>query len=573
MPSETHQSFDSARQFWEMQSQLEDTHTSSQDSRMLNDQSGGTLPEDAFFMDGKGDPSTDNGNINEQPGNTHEFLIEMSHFHNGELVVGCRDDCKCRKTPYFAMLWPFLLFGVIIVGAILQNQGFPRRKMMHNIESSTNGDGRLHKVDLMFLRAKLKEHVRYFRHGPQICDIGVHATHPSSLGSAPAVFRRYLDWHAKQMNCLRNPTCYNNKKDVIKIVLWKCPENSPQCSGTGESMQGMIGSLALAMITKRVFILEWPQNPYPFSHAVSPAAIDWRLPRHVKNDISEWGRASHVQYHRMEWVRCPKAFVCYDGDTVSPDKQPVSRSLATTIDLKDANTFAYFRRIGNFIVHSASAYSAQLYRRPEWAAHFPDSKFRSPETTEFQMDRYLLQALFKPSPFVRSIIDAHIFPAAQKNGYFSIHARTGEDVGESNWRQFKVLHEMDYNVVAERFMRCAKQKGVQANSFVYFASESMALKSAFMSKANRNGINVIVSKLPTIHDTHESEGKGTVTSVHNLLRDSNWILFINTFVEFFAVSNSTSIISNRSEFAKLAYILSSTDNMNILNISDGVSCI
>lgn len=471
---------------------------------------------------------------------------------------------------WFAISLPVLILMVVVFFAATYSSigGVPHSKHTrleeNKLRRHTND---AYKEEFVFLKKQIVEHVRYFNNGPDISKIGLNSTYPTSLHDAPSVFIKYLNWHAIQMRCLRSPDCYREKKYKIKITLWKCPSDSPlRCSGTGDRMRGIITSLALAMMSQRVFLLEWPDNPYPFIHAVSPAALDWRLPQHMRNDTLLWGIAMDKQYPVMEWLQCPESYECSHWK-FEPSIKEFSTIVPRVMDLKEDHTFVYLRRIGNYIINSVGTYSFNLYRRPEWSTRFSDDAFRAPTTSVLEMDRYLLRALFCPSPFIQSILHSFILPDAIQHGYVALHARTGEDVGESDRTRFKKIHDVSYINVAENLFKCARQQGLKEHQFVYFASDSIGLKSEFNNMAGKYHINVMMSKLPAIHVAHDGEESNHLSTADHLLRNKNWLSFINVFVEFFAVSNGTSIISNRSEFSRLAHILSNGDNLQILNPS------
>lgn len=493
------------------------------------------------------------------------------------LVNVHEDNCqpKSRGSPvqvWFAISLPVLILMVVVLFGIPYSS---THDIYQSDDVSVEGlklrpppkSGDMEQ-EFVFLKMQISEHLRYFNDGPDISKIGLHSTYPTPLHhNAPSVFVKYIDWHATQMKCLRSPDCYREHKDKIKITLWKCPSDSPLlCAGTGDRMRGIITSLALSMMTNRVFLLEWPDNPYPFLHAVSPAALDWRLPEHIRNDTLRWGIARDKKYPMMEWLQCPESYVCSHRKFERSVKE-FSTIVPRVMDLEEDHTFVYLRRIGNYIIHSVATYSFNLYRRPEWSTRFSDDAFRGPTTSVLAMNRYLLRALFRPSPFIESILNSFIFPEAIHQGYVAIHARTGEDVGEADRVRFKKLHDTRHSTVAKNFLRCAKQTGLKAHQFVYFASDSIGLKSEFNKLAGRSGINVMMSRLPAIHVAHDSEAIEEISNVDDLLANTNWLSFINVFVEFFAVSNGTSIISNRSEFSRLAHVLSNAEQLKTMNPS------
>lgn len=101
------------------------------------------------------------------------------------------------------------------------------------------------------------------------------------------------------------------KKGLLKISMWKCPDDKPTMSaGTGDRMWGILSSFVIAAITQQVFFISCPSEPYSSSHVVAPAAIDWRVTKHVLNDTSGCGILVDLQFLWMTCTCCPRWYRC-----------------------------------------------------------------------------------------------------------------------------------------------------------------------------------------------------------------------------------------------------------------------
>lgn len=415
--------------------------------------------------------------------------------------------------------------------------------------------------------------MQYLRDGPSLSELGPENTYPVSLmETAPPVFLKYIEWHAKQMQCVRKWSCFAKEKSKIKLLVWRCPSNLQQCQGSGDRMRGIVTILALAALTKRVFLLMWPDNPFPFLHAVAPAAIDWRVPAHVieETERGQWGVADDARYPKMTWLKCPMSYSCEDNFMNGSSK--TTRVLLRKMRIGTKYFLQVLLRVGSFVIQSRGTYSSKLFSDIYWHRVFDDDRFRSPPTHSFVINRILLRTLFKPSPITQKFLHEFIPLQPRNVGYVSIHARTGHDVGETRINRFKWIKTLSDEEHAANFAACARAMIKSRYRYVFFASDSFRLKKAFVKVGRKQGLRVMYTNFKATH-VGMRKASYAAHNVDHLLGSDIWKTFVNVFVEFFAVANGTIVISNRSEFSRMANMLSNSKASKTIRVlEDFVSC-
>lgn len=398
--------------------------------------------------------------------------------------------------------------------------------------------------------------VRYMKHGPSARTINKSSTYPTPLRGVPEFFNDYITWHERQMICVRNRSCYSSNKSSLRLLVWQCPSGKvTRCQGIGDRMRGIISSLALAMMTDRIFLVMWPDNPYPFLHAVSPAAIDWRVPGFLLGHVGRSAIIDSRKYMFAVWIQCPHGFRCVGKG------KPKGKVIPKKMRVNDSETYKILSHhdIKNIVVWMRFPYSKFLYFCKEWRRDRNDVS----DHLEYilHMDRLLLRSLFRPSVITERMLLSFIPSRALQNGYISIHARTGQDVREAHTSRFRTMKRTAHGILAGRFMMCALKAGITENTFIVFVSDSLPLKLSFAVEAKRHGMFPSFSRIRATHVAQHLKKKATKGFLE-LFSDHKWRMFINTFVEFFAIANGTKIIANRSEFSRLAYLLSNVDVEN-----------
>lgn len=398
---------------------------------------------------------------------------------------------------------------------------------------------------------EMKHIARYLAFGPDISDIGPANTFPASIENAPKKLLQYIHWHAKQMECIRNELCYRKQKDNFQIMVWQCKDfASLRCSGSGDRFRGMVSSLIIAMLANQVFLLGWPEYPYPFNTAVSPGAIDWRVPPHVELDLREWGILKESKFPELVWYKCPPQFVCLQrSNTMHPVRTASTNTnnMIGNLSLNSDTAFYDLSRVRKVVVMTTGIYGDILCKSARWKEMY--GPYKRTRNLSFHVRRILFRVLLKPSPITQAIIFNFIGPNAAKDGYLSVHTRTGIDVNE-NIIRFKHFRRSNSLLIARNILQCVLELE-RLPKYVFFSSDSIELKKKFLEVSSKHNIQVLYSELPALHVATYRTVRGTDTV-------AAWFSFINTFVDFFALANATDIISNYSQFSGQARIMSRT---------------
>lgn len=401
--------------------------------------------------------------------------------------------------------------------------------------------------------SELKGIANYLAFGPDISKIHPANTFPVGIDYGPQKLLQYFHWHRKQMECIRNQLCYKKNKNKFQIMVWKCPPRTKRssCSGTGDRFRGIISSLVFAMIAKHVFLLSWPGTPYPFLTVVSPGAIDWRVPTHIDIESQEWGVLKESKYPELVWLKCPPGFSCpANVNSMGLAKSP-SANVVKNVRANNVAAYKELNRVRKLVIMSTGTYGDILCQTAMWKNKYGPYNETIVKNLSFHVRRFLFRALFKPSPVTQAIIRNFIGPTATREGYLSIHARTGVDLGEKSLR-FDKFDKSPSQVMANDILQCALQCERRPR-FIYFSSDSTALKKDIREISSRYNIAVFSSDLPAVHIArYPTTGNFPLESMET------WFSFINIFVDFFALANGTEILSNYSQFSGQARIMSRT---------------
>lgn len=464
------------------------------------------------------------------------------------------------------------------------------------------------------------------------------ATSQSSLNSTflplphrslPHFFRQYLVWHAHHVLCIRNAMCFAaaRKTGQIRLLVWACPGNAAMgCSGTSNRFRGIVSALALAVLTRRVLLVEWPRNPFPITHVLSPAVIDWRVPVHVATalgldvdvanrdggeamQMNEMGEElgvldHHILLRKIVWAKCPARFTCNYDDALR--SHPGHTGLVTAAKSVTVNTTQSNEtwpgvmdavddilvgvlsnaKVALVVIRSRVNFVKAVLSRPEWRLMSRRNQTETDDqeqwTSALKVKRYMLRSLFMPSPVTSAVLRT----VAPSGRYVAVHARTGEDVGEAKWGRFHSMRGTrsrdggDYAIVA-RMLRCAQEVGVRLRAVgtdngedrqrrgvvdVFVASDSLALKRAFL-KRNGTGARVFCQMVKAAHVAHEVRVDGERKELRDLVKDPGWMEFVGTFVELFTMAGASTIVATRSGFSRVAFLMSDAAMMTTVDMS------
>lgn len=366
---------------------------------------------------------------------------------------------------------------------------------------------------------------------------------------------QYILWHRSMLSCLQHVSCLKNPP----ILLWKCPHLDLQlCSGTGDRFRGIISMLAFAMLTKRLFLLDWPSHPVRFHHLIVPASIDWRVPQSVRH--SHWPillDESFFKYGFFVWHNVSGDFL--NNVELNTNDSSVMSNTSIYSPRFSKKLWPFLNQIPHLTVFSRAPTTRWILRDPEWKKKYPD--LDATRLSERRIQRMLLQAMFKPSKVIEATLESLIY-SNSKSGYISIHARTGQDFGENNLKRFS--KQLKNEEIAERLLSCASSQMGKTKLPIYFASDSVALKRAVVNISRLKQLEVYYSSIPGYHIVL---GNGMRSETRK--DDSDVVSgYIGIFVDFFGLAGGRKVISTKSEFSRLAYTYGNSSSLILVNIVD-----
>lgn len=377
--------------------------------------------------------------------------------------------------------------------------------------------------------------------------------------SFPGPLKEYILWHASIRECLRHDQCGLKKP---KILVWRCPDGHfIKCAGLGDRLRGIQAALLFSIASKRLLLIDMPNRPFSALHGLTPSLIDWRPPPDLQYD--KWPLFVYDKWPWFIWRTCPSTHKCNENVTSLSHHDVLRRKvLPRRFDLSMDDISLYLQDIENVVMYSRSNHTVQIMSQLKGLESLED--FRNGRMSDIGFLRFLMKALFQPSPAVATYLKS-LFPSdGHEKGYISIHARTGHDFGEDISRRFSA-NKNQYRSIANKFILCAKELGLKSQEYIFFASDPSFLKSEMVNASIDHNIKIAFSDIPAIH-----VGLG----IPRGLRSSNSSLmysFLNVFVEFFGIAGGKVVISNKSEFSRLAYIFGDARDLKSVNLSSNTT--
>lgn len=353
----------------------------------------------------------------------------------------------------------------------------------------------------------------------------------------PALFNNYIKKHRSDRKCLTNSKC---NKDNVRILVWHCPiRKGGRCAGIGDRLRGLQFAYFLAVLTGRLFLVDWPKNPFALEYALEPSLIDWRMPF----NMSENG------WYELPWYKCISPRPCTENGLM-----PNSSHLPF-LNQSDSDIDILFDDIANRLLPYSNV-SVSTRMRPDEILKLMKNKHvlrKYPELESYsdEMQRFLLSSLFKPSRYVESSIRQIIPRKVLRNGYISVHARTGFDVGEGHSRRFRAMNS-NISMHAENMLKCSLNlmkfpRPLLGTRNIFLAADSLPFKKTFIDQAKNYNLKVFSSNQPALHIGLRNEAFQTISS------SEQWSGFINIFVDFVAIARGKLVILNGSGFSKMAF--------------------
>lgn len=471
-------------------------------------------------------------------------------------------NCVTKLLTTRQQIQTFFIVIITLVFSISVISYTHTNRYVHFFTKSAIKCALLAEVSSIFSYSELTTLAQYIAFGPNISEINTSNTFPVSIENESAKILRYIRWHAHEMECIRNISCYNQRKHKIRIMIWKCPRQmSSACNGVGDRFRGIVSSLVIAMLSKQVFLLSWPVYPYPFLTAVAPGAIDWRVPDHIEQYSWSWGVIIDAGYPHLAWVKCPPNTRCLNGSNLTIPTKSESKTIMTKLDVTKTSTFDILNKVGSYIIQSRGGFSRLMVDGPHWIHDFGKSEDSNRKHNSFYTRRVLLRMLFRPSRITERILRHFLDVKATKHGYLAIHARTGVDVGEAKLGRFKNFHRSQGTMMAEQLLHCVQRRDPEPR-YIYFSSDSVALKTAFREACRKHSIQVMYSDLPAVHIGKRSSDTNRESRYESV---KTWFSFLNIFVDLFGLANGTDILSNGSQFSDKARLMSNSSFISLFN--------
>eukprot|EP00927_Polykrikos_kofoidii_P017049 TRINITY_DN17741_c0_g2_i1.p1 TRINITY_DN17741_c0_g2~~TRINITY_DN17741_c0_g2_i1.p1 ORF type:complete len:1000 (-),score=137.92 TRINITY_DN17741_c0_g2_i1:120-3119(-) len=100
----------------------------------------------------------------------------------------------------------------------------------------------------------------------------------------------YAIFHRKGLDALKVAHS-GGKRSKQSVLVYSC-ESFRQCGGLGDRINGMVTAFLLAVLSKRLFLID-SENPLPLQMLLEPNAIDWR----VRGSLGALAGLRHHSYH------------------------------------------------------------------------------------------------------------------------------------------------------------------------------------------------------------------------------------------------------------------------------------
>lgn len=365
----------------------------------------------------------------------------------------------------------------------------------------------------------------------------------------PSVLSEYISWHNVERPCLISNETHCDGS-IPRVLVWRCV--TILCGGVGDRMRGIRFLFLIAVVTRRLFFIDWPQrsaSPYPLTTAVFPHTMDWRLPTKTLKRISKRPNVLSV-------------FLVSGPLRKATRTMEEVRSVTSRIFIVPNET--------NFVKLWEKEHIIYLTNRmPRSSIHHlcdnPHASILQPLARQYLpqlgLERIIMHVLFTPTPLIvtlarhrASFNDNDNFQTGivtPLGGYIAAHARTGIDVGEAHGERFQYISN-HLGKAAKRLFQCSKDimpvgnRG--ENLKIFLASDSHALKEYFISLAEKENITVLTEDRRPLH----IDRRGTARKVNKDDGHNVCLAFLDVFADIFALAKADAFAFYHSGFAATA---------------------
>lgn len=361
----------------------------------------------------------------------------------------------------------------------------------------------------------------------------------------PLSLRRYIRWHRKARACLFDDSCHS----MPLILIWRfMPEvgDHNHDGSIGDRFRGINIALIWAILSERIFFIDMPagrNNLFPLESALLPVSLDWRLP--------------------SDFVDPPDILLLNWLIPVNRELLPLPHKMFNFYEDDFSSAVQQYPVIATGITWNPSLLFYLLIENKYAAAAVPDMH---PSMIEHNsLLRVIAKALFRPGEAVSNLAREVIFSDGKP--YMSVHARTGEDVGEGWHSRFAHVANASWEV-ATGLLDCAQAEDTLGTGRVFLASDSVTVKKAFASVAEQRGVEVAMVQESAVHVSEAS------AEMKERLRASEQCEgFLNVFVDLILLAGGESIIMTTSGFSRLAFLWGNATHLRDEYGVNGSQCV
>lgn len=381
---------------------------------------------------------------------------------------------------------------------------------------------------------------------------------PESVHTVPETLAKYIEWHRVQRACIKDPSSCQQPFERPSVLIWRCPDRKVRiCAGIGDRVRGMQVALMIAILSRRLFFIQWPAEEFPLYNAVTPNVIDWRVPPTITYDASvthapmlNWFICNYPQRR----TRCRPPGFLVPKDEYLPNLE---------LSLPTLNAFSD-DIVGNLSVATDITMACRLHVSTIDA--LLENTFIAPTVPDLQqkvlpslqLQRLLTAILFRPSNTTTAVMSRIVTSDfSGPHGYIGAHGRTGvafREVGD----RFS-FYRQNMTAAVSHLLTCVQHVVVNPLTNVFLSSDSATFKREFAAQAKSLNVNVRFIDADAFHFGLGNSNK-LLAEQGQLAR---YNAFIDIFADLFMLAGAKQIITTGSGFADFAFWLGNASQLII----------